>query len=78
MNQGQKTFIPSAIWAMKIVPCLNILNASSIFSKPQFREGQESKQFANDNSVQMANIPVGVLWGSTHIKLTRMGVTQWQ
>ena len=78
MNKGQKTFIPPATWAMKIVLCLNILNASSIFSKPQFKEEQESKQSANDASVPMANIPVGVLWGHTHIKLTRMGVTQWQ
>lgn len=31
------------------------------FSKPQFKEELENKQFANDASVQMANIPVGVL-----------------
>ena len=64
MNKGQKTFIPPATWAMKIILCLNILNASSIFSKPQFKEEQESKQFANDASVPMANIPV-VFYGAT-------------
>lgn len=51
MDKVQKTSILPAIWAMKIVLCLNIPNATSIFSKPQFK-GQEREQFANGASLQ--------------------------
>lgn len=77
MNKVQITFIQPAIWAMKIVLCLSVLNATSIFSKPQLRR---KKQAACKwcLSAQMDGIPGGVLMDCACIKLTKMGETQQQ